>query len=263
MEFAVLARPQWRLPLQSEAAPALDLRIISAPLQELELIPADPNVLKEHIQAPMPWLVFTSPASAVAFQAYLKEVFQEFPFAMVRFVAVGAGTRDQLTELFTELQRQEIVVSTEAEKADADTTLQALDQAIQKDRLSFSQQDFLVIEGQGNRPTLREGLTARQAKVRSLALYRRIDVQWPQSLWDRLAATPAGQAAIVVTSSPVIDRVIAAIRAKGLDPQKFQWCTQHATIANRLQKAGLGPIRRVRLDAQLISDDLFTHDCNW
>lgn len=263
MDYAVLARPQWRPSLQGELAPPADPRIILAPLQELSLLSADSNALKAHISASNPWLVFTSPASVLAFNAYLKACELDLFHCAIRFAAVGAGTRDQLVKVFPQISAQEVVTSREPEKADAISTLAALDDLVKKENLSWPDQKFLILEGQDNRTTLREGLLQRQAKAQSLPLYQRIDVEWPEALWLRLSKTAAGQAGIVVTSTTVIDRLLLVIQSKGLDPKQFVWFTQHTTIAHRLAHAGLGPIGRVRLDAQRISDDLFSHVHNW
>ena len=263
MEFAVLARPQWRSPLQGESDRSLDPRIVAAPLQELELLDLDPQALNSQLQLHGLWIVFTSPASVQAFQAQIGRHALELPYRALRFIAVGTGTRDQICRAFSSLRSEEILISSDPEKADAASTLQALDQVARQTGLDWPSQHFLVIEGQGNRATLREGLVCRKAQVVSLALYARLDVQWPEALWARLAQSAPRQAGIVITSTTVIERLVHEMKARDLDPRKFVWCTQHATIAARLDNAGFGPVRRIRLDAQSITNDLFTHGGNW
>jgi uroporphyrinogen-III synthase len=263
MEYAVLARPQWRSPLQGEAPPIADSRIIVAPLQELMLLEADPHLLRDHLRFANPWIVFTSPASVLAFRAYLSHCGMEFSTARVHWAAVGNGTRDQALRMFESLRSDEVIVSEDPHKADASSTLQALDYAAQKLGFDWPSQQFLVIEGKDNRPTLREGLVARGARAQSLALYMRVDVDWPHELWGRLALATRQQAGLVITSTTVVDRLFKAMKQHRIDPHQFRWCTQHAAIAAKLVHWGLGPIGCVRLDPQHLSNDLFSNGHNW
>lgn len=263
MEYAVLARPQWRSPLQGEAPPITDSRIIAAPLQELVLLKADPQALRDHLRLANPWIVFTSPASVLAFRAYLSHCKPEISTSGVHWAAVGSGTRDQALRLFETLRADQVIVSEDPQKAEANSTLQALDHAAQETGFDWPGQHFLVIEGSGNRPTLREGLVARKAKAQSLALYERVDVDWPSELWSRLVQATPKQVGIVITSTAVVDRLLGAMKQRGLDPSQFRWCTQHAAIAAKLAHWGLGPIGCVRLDPQHLSNDLFSNGHNW
>ena len=263
MEFAVLARPQWRSPVHGKADEPLDPRIILAPLQELELITTAPTVLQHHLASPNAWLVLTSPASVLALKAHTDAHALSLSNAAVNFVAVGAGTRDQLCKVFPWLQSENILISRHSESADASSTLEALDRHARESGLDWPSQKFLVIEGQDNRATLREGLAARTANVNVLVLYKRIQVNWPEPLWSRLAQSAQQQAGIVITSTAVIEPLLQAMELRSIDPRRFYWCTQHAAIATRLADKGLGPVGRVRLDAKHITDDLFTHGHHW
>lgn len=264
MEFAILARPQWRRPVECDSPQSLqDPRVVCAPVQELVLLNADPAILQSHLLLEQPWIVFTSPASVVALHALLPRWAFDISAHALRYVAVGNGTRDQLLRAFPHLSQADVLVSADPERADANSTLAALDALCARETLIWSAQQFLVIEGLGNRPTLREGLIARGAKAVSYPIYERIDVDWPQPVWQRLAQAKPGEAGIVITSTTVIDRVLQAMKARSLDPLRFRWCTQHLSIANKLMHAGLGPIGRVRLDAQHLTGDLFTHGNNW
>jgi uroporphyrinogen-III synthase len=263
MDYAVLARPQWRSPLSGEAPRITDSKIISAPLQELVLLTADPQVLQEHLRAANPWVVFTSPASVLAFKAYLSHCDTAISNTRLHWAAVGNGTRDQALRMFETLRADQVIVSEDPQKADAVSTLQALDHAADKTGFDWPSQQFLVIEGKENRPTLREGLAARKAKAQSLALYERVDVDWPSELWSRLAQATPKQVGIVITSTAVVDRLLGAMKQRSLDPLQFRWCTQHASIAAKLTHWGLGPIGCVRLDPEHLSNDLFANGHNW
>ncbi len=263
MERAILARPLWRDPVQGAAPLPQDPRIISAPLQVLALLSPDSAVLESHLRAPNPWLVLTSPASVVAFGALAKRLNIDLSQHALRYAAVGNGTRDQLLRSLAHVPQAEVVVSAETEKSDAHSTLAALDRVAAQQGWSWAEQQFLVIEGADNRPTLREGLKARGAQAGSYPIYERINVDWPEPLWQQLAQAKPGEIGIVITSTTVIARVLELIRARGLDPLQFSWCTQHLAIATQLVHAGLGPIHRVRLDAQHITDDLFIYGNHW
>lgn len=263
MEFAILARPQWRSPLESASPSPQDPRIVCAPVQELVLLNADPAILQSHLLLEHPWIVFTSPASVVAFHALLQRSALDISAYALRYVAVGNGTRDHLLRVFPHLSQADVLVSADPERADANSTLAALDVLAAQEGMQWAEQQFLVIEGHDNRPTVREGLIARGAKAASSPIYERIDVDWPQPVWQRLSQARPGAVGIVITSTTVIDRVLQAMKARRLDPSRFRWCTQHLSIANKLMHAGLGPVGHVRLDAQHLTGDLFTHGNNW
>ncbi len=263
MEFAILSRPQWRSPLEGRPPSPQDPRIVCAPLQALVLLEADSAILQSHLRLQNPWIVFTSPASVVAFHALVKHWTLDVSAYALRYVAVGNGTRDQLLRSFAHLSQADILVSADPEKADASSTLAALDALVARETLIWSAQQFLVIEGQGNRPTLPEGLMRRGAHAVSYPIYQRLDVDWSEAVWQRLSQAAPQQAGIVITSSTVIVRALQCMHARGLDPSRFCWYTQHLGIANKLMHAGLGPIGRVRLDAQHITGDLFTHGNYW
>jgi uroporphyrinogen-III synthase len=263
MEFAVLARPKWRSPLQGEPA-AFDAKtIIAAPLQELVRLNADCALLTQHLGLANAWVVLTSPASVLAFKAALLECGIDLPERALRWAALGNGTRDQLIELFEGLSEHDVVVSEDPLKADANSLLLALDSATGQLSLTWQHQHFLIIEGEGNRETLRQGLVARRAHAQSLPLYQRVECDWPSEIWDRLTHARPKQAGIIITSTAVVDRLLDAMTQRGIDASKFCWWTQHAAIAAKLARHGLAPIGRVRLDPQHLSNDLFLHGHNW
>ena len=263
MEFAILARPQWRSPLESASPSPQDPRIVCAPVQELVLLNADPAILQSHLLLEHPWIVFTSPASVVAFHALLQRSALDISAYALRYVAVGNGTRDQLLRAFHHLSQADVVVSADAETADAAHTLMALDALVARETLQWTLQKFLLIEGYKNRPILKDGLIARGAHAESFAIYERIEVDWPAALWQQLAQAKPAEVGIVMTSTTVINRMLQLMRAHGLSPSGFRWFTQHFSIATKLMHEGLGPIGRVRLDAQHLSSDLFSHGNNW
>lgn len=263
MELAILARPQWRTPLEGTPAPSQDPRVIAAPLQELVLLKADSMRLQSHLVSSNSWLVFTSPASVIALSSLAKQWALDLSTCPSRYVAVGHGTRDQLLRTFHHLSQAQIVVSADAQTADAAHTLMALDAIVASESLQWGRQKFLLIEGCNNRPTLRDGLIARGTHAESFPIYERIDVDWPKGLWQQLARAKPGEVGIVMTSTTVIDRILQLMKARGLHPSGFRWCTQHFSIANKLMHEGLGPIIRVRLDAQHLTSDLFSHGNHW
>lgn len=263
MELAILARPQWRTPLEGMPPTPPDPRVIVAPLQELVLRDVDSVKLQSHLASPSNWLVFTSPASVMALSALTKQWAIDLSAGASRYVAVGNGTRDQLLRAFHHLSQADVVVSADAETADAAHTLTALDALVARETLQWTLQKFLLIEGYKNRPILKDGLIARGAHAESFAIYERIEVDWPAALWQQLAQAKPAEVGIVMTSTTVINRMLQLMRAHGLSPSGFRWFTQHFSIATKLMHEGLGPIGRVRLDAQHLSSDLFSHGNNW
>jgi uroporphyrinogen-III synthase len=122
---------------------------------------------------------------------------------------------------------------------------------------------LLIVEGQNNRPTLGDGLRARGAEVIAVGFYARHDRDWESTIWDRFKQYAHSELAVIVTSTGVIDRLLGQCRARGIDPTQLLWCTQHPTIAARLRQAGCEQLRRVRLDPQFLTGDLFDHEFGW
>ena len=258
--LALLTRPQW----QGEETPRLgDARLLHAPLQTLERCPVAIADLEAIFVAPDPWLVCTSPASVQALQAWLKE-FGNHLLAIpgLRFAAVGSGTRDQLAKRLAVESRQ-IICPPSDEAADANGLLAVFDSIQRTEGFDWSAQTLLIVEGQNNRPTLGDGLRARGAEVIAVGFYARHDQDWESTIWDRFKQYAHSELAVIVTSTGVIDRLLGQCRARGIDPTQLLWCTQHPTIAARLRQAGCEQLRRVRLDPQFLTGDLFDHEFGW
>jgi len=243
------------------------------PMQHLELLPADAALLAELKSAACPWLVFTSPGSVRAFAQWSEHtglhLLQE---TGVRLAAVGAGTRDQLLSEVAHrasgphpwrVLAAQVLIADEADRADAQGLLAAFDALAQQEGLDWHCQTLLLAEAEGNRPILREGFARRGARVLSGRMYRRVDVQWPESVWSELAAAKPGEIGLVVSSSALARRLVELFRAHGLVLTQTIWCTHHALIAEQLKALGIGMIRRVRLGADVLERDLFEHEINW
>jgi uroporphyrinogen-III synthase len=288
MQFALLSRPLWagsaliQTLIPAQSAPANDPRLISAPLQQLEFIQTDQfnppssatifNYLT--LAAPAaanPWFIFTSPASVQAFGFWVLQIKAQLPFTHARLAAVGTGTLDRLKELqrmgfFSEDQIKQAICEQEKEKADAQGLLEKLNQSGTKQAINWSDHFVLLVQGQGNRPTLADGLNAMGANVARCELYRRVDIDWPKEVLAKLKTAAPGQAGVVLTSTTVVDRALQLLGTNMINPKAVVWCTQHQAIADRLQQAGaaqLNQIRRVRLDTQYLIHDLFEHENYW
>lgn len=272
MRLALITRPQWDPPLASFIDH--DSRLIGAPLQQLRLLAGDQDVFSEWQTAPSRWLVLTSPASVVALQRWCANhqgsstLQGDFGVA-----AVGGGTRDQAARLL-KIDAQEIIVSGADETADAVSlvaALKAFGDSKKSNGFEWRQQSFLVIEGEGNRPTLRDGLSSLGAHVLAMALYARIDVDWPAEFWAMIdesngqttAQAQGGRVGIVITSSAMVLRVTTEFARRGIGLDRVIWCTQHATIARHLSAQGVGRVRRVRLDEGVLQHDLFDDEQYW
>ena len=271
MRQALLVRPQWR---DSPTAISLDPRVVAAPVQRLEPCPVDGSIASTVTRSDSPWLVFTSPASVQAFSRWTATE----PIALVRdpwvrVATVGSGTRDELSCAIQDhaadpqgawaLSIEKVVSSPSDEKADAMTLLAALDAEQYRAPFAWSAQTMLVIQATDNRPTLSQGLRERGATVIDAALYRRVDIDWTADVWARIAQCPWSDSGVIVTSSTVVDRILTMMRAHQIRVEDIVWCTQHVTIAQRLQAAGIAKVRRVRLDHEHLVSDLFDHEYHW
>lgn len=267
---ALLARPIWRPPVVSPAhvyGPAIEL----APLQELVFEPQPQSRWESFSQAHSGWLVFTSPASVQAFAHWISGFSQ--PAALGghhKIAAVGAGTHQALGMLseagfLSEKDWQAAIRAADAERADAESLVQAMRQFIDTSGASWASQQVLVIEGHDNRPHLKQALSALGATVEALALYHRQNVLWQEPLLARVRSAVPGSMAVVVTSTPVVSAVLSQLARSGIDASHLVWCTHHQAIAAALAKAGLGEgrIRKVRLEPQALQDDLFLHEQYW
>ncbi len=243
------------------------------PLQHLELLPADASLLAQIKTAAFPWLVFTSPGSVRAFAQWSEQTgIHVLMRDGVRVAAVGSGTRDQLiTEAAQRSQSvnpwrvdsKRILIADDADRADAQGLLAAFDGLAQREGLQWSLQTMLLAEAEGNRPTLREGFAQRGAQVLVARMYRRVDAQWPAAAWAELASAQPGEIGLVVSSSSLARRLVELFHTHGLALTHTIWCTHHGSIAQQLHALGVAVIRRVRLGAGILDQDLFEHEINW
>jgi len=240
-----------------------DPRLLHAPLQMLKLCAVATAELAPIFAASNPWLVCTSPASVQALEARLREFGSDMlRLPRLRFAAVGSGTRAQLAKRLGD-ESHPMVCPLSDETADANGLLGAFDSIQQSEGFVWSEQTVLIVEGQNNRPTLSDGLEARGAEVKAVGFYTRHDQDWNATIWSKFTQYPHTEVAVIVTSSGVLDRLINQCRMRGIDPTQLLWCTQHATIAARLQQAGCQRLRRVRLDPHYLTGDLFEHEFGW
>lgn len=243
------------------------------PLQHLELLPADASLLAQLNAAACPWLVFTSPGSVRAFAHWSEQTgIHVLMRDVVRVAAVGSGTRDQLiTEAAQQaatphpwrIDPKQILIADDADRADAQGLLAAFDGLAQREGLDWRRQTLLLAEAEGNRPILREGFAHRGAQVLAARIYRRVETQWPAAAWAELASTPPGEIGLVVSSSALARRLVELFHDHGLALTQAIWCTHHSSIAQQLRTLGIEMIRRVRLGAQLLDQDLFEHENYW
>jgi uroporphyrinogen-III synthase len=266
ISVALLARPEWRgLPLENPVPE--DSRIWPAPLQHL-VLEQDLSgqlyaALRDFVakRSSIVWAVITSPASVIAFADWMSRPDAKWVSAIARFAAVGSGTAEQMMRRGIGT-RSTLTVGGDASIADAMTTVEMISDALMREGASWADQSFIVVGGVGNRPTLCDALRAKGAGVMMLPLYRREDLDWPERVWAQLRAHP-DQTAVVVTSSTVIERLMASVVTHGVDPVSLTWATHHATIAANLTARGVSAIRRVRLDVSALSSDLFEHEQYW
>ncbi|NBW00827.1 MAG: uroporphyrinogen-III synthase [Betaproteobacteria bacterium] len=269
-----MTRPEWSEPEWMRLEPASpagrsedadrrdDSRLRSMPLQRLEALDSDTSVLHGLSGAVSPWIVWTSPAAVQAFFFWLKRHAQDITFlGKVWLAAIGSGTRDQLLRLYPGADK--IVCADSSERADAPGLLTAMDLFMRQKSMDWASQTLLVVEGESNRPTLREGFVARGAVCLVAELYRRVEAPWPESAWTEITRSAAGALGLVVTSSGAGRQLIAAFQAHGLALSQVIWCTHHAAIAQLVQEAGVARVRRVRLNHQWLSYDLFEHEAYW
>jgi uroporphyrinogen-III synthase len=259
-----MTRPQWSEPepMAAQAEHHSDARLKAMPLQRLEMLNPNAAVLVRLRDAACPWIVWTSPAAVPAFFLWLTH--QGVDTAVlnkVRLAALGGGTRDQLLRHYP--QAGTIIAADHEERADAQGLLTAMDLCIAQESSDWARQTLLIVEGESNRPTLREGFGARGAVCLLAALYRRIESAWPESAWTEIARAESGTLGLVVTSSAAGRQLISAFQARRLALSRVVWCTHHAAIAELLYAAGATAVRRVRLNHQWLSYDLFEHEARW
>ncbi len=287
---ALIARPQWdwsspigagsdHIPSVASSASIQqeslgDPRLVGAPLQHLSLCPPDRRILDRFRWAQQQWLVLTSPASVQALDQWLFHTGINVMFNPdMRVAAVGSGTNNQLAHYISQnaadparawrINANRTITSAVDEKADAVGLLAAMDAVCRRDGFYWQEQMVLIAQGMGSRTTLVDGLRARGATVLVANLYQRIDVRWPDRIWAMLANAAPNEIAVVVTSTTVVDRLIQACGQHQLDLARVAWATQHAAVAERLKSRGIQPIRRVRLDPDHLSGDLFDHEQYW
>lgn len=290
LKTALIARPQWDWSspigagddhspaitlspsIQQEGTP--DSRLVNAPLQHLSLCTPDRMMLDRFRWSQQQWLVLTSPASVQALDQWLFHTGINVMFNPdMRVAAVGSGTKAQLVHYIAQnaadparawrINAARTITSAIDEKADAVGLLAAMDEVCLRDGFYWQEQVVLIAQGQNSRTTLVHGLRERGATVLAANLYRRIDVSWPDTTWDMLAAAAPQEVAVVVTSTTVVDRLLQEYQAHELALTHVVWATQHAAIAERLRLRGIQTIRRVHLDASHLAGDLFEHEQYW
>ena len=270
MRQAWIVRPDWSVP---QSFIDVQKRLRPMPLQHLELLPADPSLLAKLQAAACPWVVFTSPGSVHAFAMWSAQTgIHVLRQSAVRIAAVGSGTRDQLiTEAAQQSQgvnpwridSNQILIADDADRADAQGLLAAFDGLAQREGLDWRRQTLLLAEAEGNRPILRGGFSQRGAQVLAARMYRRVDTQWPAAAWQELASTQPGEIGLVVSSSALARRLVELFHAHHLALTQAIWCTHHISIAQQLRTLGVEKIRRVRLGAYILDQDLFEHEHYW
>jgi len=290
MRHVLLTRPQWQTvpptlpptlpqtvpqtaPQALKAQPAADSRIIAAPLQLIHDQAVAPALWNEFIAHPNAWLIFTSPTSVEAFSRWLSG--NTTPHQAVytaslnlRVAAVGSGTRDRLRLLLEQgfLAAAHIataVCAEDSERADAAALLSRLKETGPAGNHGWTDQQVFLVEGQGNRPTLADGLSALGAKVHHLALYTRIDTHWPEHVLSMIRQAAPREVGVVITSSTVVERALQMLRDHQVDPEHVVWCTQHQTIAQSLVTAGISRVRKIRLEPTQLTHDLFKDEHYW
>jgi len=274
MRIALLTRPQW----EGSTVEAPDPRIVLAPLQHLQRLAFDDHLFVKGLEdsGQSPWIVFTSPASVEAFGDWVDQKKKTSPSSPIdtignaHLAAVGGGTRDRFAALVEQkvLRAQQIehtLFVEDREKADAQALIAALDAHGQSQGWSWRGQQVWLVQGEDNRPTLAQGLTGLGAVVRPMVLYRRINVPFALRVSQLIKETAKeiGALGIVITSSTVVDEAIKQCRNLSVDPQSIVWCTQHQTIAARLNEQGIQHVRRVSLDPSLLISDLFGDEKIW
>jgi uroporphyrinogen-III synthase len=290
VRLAFLTRPQWDWsspvgpgselsPTASSSAsvpqdPSIDPRVVAAPLQHLVLRPPDRKILDQFRWAQEQWLVLTSPASVQALDQWLFHTGINIMFNPdMRIAAVGSGTNAQLAHYIAQnsadparawrIDASRSVRSAVDEKADATALLAAMDAVYQREGFLWHEQMVLIAQGQDSRRTLADGLRDRGAYVVIADLYQRVDISWPQEVWQRIRDAQPKEAAVVLTSTTVVERAVSECVAHGVEPSRIVWATQHAAIAERLRQHGIQSIRRVRLDHAHLTGDLFDDEQYW
>ena len=185
-----------------------DVEIMDAPLQELSLTDSSNvgNKLSSwlniiDLKKSSGYLIFTSPSSVKALAKHLSffdiEKKQSPNFSMnncqiinrlvagiskrrIRAATIGIGTKNQLIELINNL----IPVMSDSKKFFLTELIFVKDNAnsvsfLQLHKNKFIDGNILVLEGEGNKPTLVNGLKTNSNYVIGLSLYRRKDLQLP------------------------------------------------------------------------------------
>ena len=185
-----------------------DVEIMDAPLQELSLTDSSNvgNKLSSwlkiiDLKKSLGYLIFTSPSSVKALTKHLSffdiEKKQSPNFSTnnyqilnslvagisqrrIKAATIGIGTKNQLIELINNL----IPVMSDSKKFFLTELIFVKDNAnsvsfLQLHKNKFIDGNILVLEGEGNKPTLVNGLKTNSNYVISLSLYRRKDLQLP------------------------------------------------------------------------------------
>ena len=251
----VLTRPLWQgapdiladelLAGARQALPAhWSLRVVSAPLQRLIPLgqaPHEPEPL--HAGVGRRLLVATSPASVEALGILPTPgaaLFAQIAADPSRWVLTGVGEAS-CTALAHWLETQWRNASYPAPQAPevwrmpaalgsgAEPFLRWL-----SDRTAALSEgaEALLLEAQENQPLLAEGLASLGVPSRRLALYRRVACPMPM-----IAPRASEGVGLVVSSSTVVESVIAGLTAQALNPRGVVWMTHHPRIAEALTAA--------------------------
>jgi uroporphyrinogen-III synthase len=241
----------------------LDPRIWRGPLQQLELVtpPFTPDFSDASHQH---WLVFTSPSSVLAFDAWMHDHAQNLLINhRPRLAAVGGGTAHRLRSMPWTTRFDEIVHVEDSTKASAQSLIDCLLAIQSQESFAWSKQSFVLVEGEDNRPTLAQGLAALGAEVHPFHVYRRTDARWNLPLKDLIQHSMPKEVGLLVTSSTVIDRVLSCVAELRVPMNHVVWLTQHQTIADQLHEKTRESILRVRLDPRYFLGDAFDQPTPW
>ncbi len=269
LKHLISTRPQWRdrVGANDDAVdpigPLLDARIWRGPLQQLELVtptftPDFSGASHHH------WLIFSSPSSVLAFDAWMRSYAENlFINHRPRLAAVGGGTADRLRAMPWTTEFDEILHVEDSTKASAQSLIDCLLARQSQELFAWPDQCFILVEGEENRPTLAQGLSALGAKIQAWPLYRRTDARWNRSLKDLIRDSMPREVGLLVTSSTVIDRALSCVAELRVPMNHVVWLTQHQTIADQLHEKTRESILRVRLDPRYFVGDAFDQPTSW
>lgn len=269
LKHLISTRPQWRdrVGANDDAVdpigPLLDARIWRGPLQQLELV-TPPSTTDLSDASHQHWLVFTSPSSVLAFDAWMHDHAQNLLINhRPRFAAVGGGTADRLRAMPWMKPFDEILHVEDSAKASAQSLIDCLSTRQPQESWAWPDQSFVLVEGEDNRPTLAQGLSALGAEVHPFPVYRRTDARWNLSLKGLIQHSMPKEVGLLVTSSTVIDRALSCVAELRVPMNHVVWLTQHQTIADQLHEKIREPILRVRLDPRYFVGDAFDQPTSW